>query len=162
MAKAFSKQGRSGGAAARRRNTTKCITFNPNGNKVRFVRVPPRSQNRHFWFTESQRVVRKGLQFELEPDINTELATDGRVQLTAIMQSVGTSSSHRAFVEVREEGLSLGGPYVGSWICIGSVAAGSTQRVRVILPVGSYQLRCVGGTAVQVVGQVWDVERELK
>lgn len=74
----------------------KSITFDPNRNSVRLVRVPPRSQNRDFWFTESPRVVKKGFCFELEPHISVELSVDCRIQLTALTQRPAVLSTDAA------------------------------------------------------------------
>lgn len=188
-----STAGGGGGAAAanapRRRKARKSISFNSNRNKVRFIRVPPRSQNRKFWFTETQRIVKKGLNFEVEPDIMIEVNIECRMQITALSrkpsQSAGRPASNgvaaaaaasssspaaspsspakRSFIEVEELNplLSFMSGSESHWQCIGSVAAGEMCKVLVVMPPGNYRVRCIGNDAVQVFAQAWDVEREL-
>ncbi|KAG5500415.1 hypothetical protein JKF63_03508 [Porcisia hertigi] len=161
----------------------KRISFNANRNRVRFICVPPRSQNSKFWFTETQRVVKKGLNFEVEPDIMIEVNIECRMQITALARkplfppvkapaangsagastSSTASSAKRSYVEV-EEAVPLffaDSRERDRWQCIGSVGAGEMSKVRVVMPPGSYRFRCVGGDAVQIFAQVWDIEREL-
>ncbi|KAK7200981.1 hypothetical protein NESM_000157500 [Novymonas esmeraldas] len=164
------------------RTARKSISFNSNRNKVRFIRVPPRSQNRKFWFTETQRIVKKGLNFEVEPDVMIEVNIDCRMQITALARKplalsarastaggiAAASASpaalaRRSYVEVEEtQPLFTPDRVKGSrWQCIGSVSAGEMTKTRIVLPPGSYRVRCVGGDVVQVFAQAWDVEREL-
>lgn len=161
----------------------KSISFNSNRNKVRFIRVPPRSQNQKFWFTETQRVVKKGLNFEVEPDIMIEVNIECRMQITAMARrplshagktvanaglpkgsaAAMASSSQRSFVEVQETNSLLCCDARGNdrWQCIGSVGAGDLKKVLVVMPPGMYRMRCLGGDAVQLFAQAWDIEREL-
>lgn len=161
----------------------KSISFNSNRNKVRFIRVPPRSQNQKFWFTETQRVVKKGLNFEVEPEIMIEVNIDCRMQITAIARkplshaakaaaaaglakgssAAMTSSSQRSFVEVQETDSLFCTDARGQprWQCIGSVGEGDLKKVLVVMPPGMYRMRCLGGDAVQLFAQAWDIEREL-
>ncbi|EPY34738.1 hypothetical protein STCU_00376 [Strigomonas culicis] len=124
-----------------------------------------------FWFTEQQKIVKKGLQFELEPSISVEVTVDCKMQLTSIAcpcsvtlskgthQKSGAAmpAAARAYLEVREQ-LPFSEP--GKWVCVGSVSPESVSMIRIIFPAGSYQLRCVGGPLV-VFSQVWDVETQL-
>ncbi|KPI89140.1 hypothetical protein ABL78_1784 [Leptomonas seymouri] len=166
-----------------RKKGRKSITFNSNRNRVRFIRVPPRSQNQKFWFTETQRVVRKGLNFEVEPEIMIEVNIECRMQITAIARkplpptakagaaagltkgssSAMTSSLKRSFVEVQETNSLFCCDARGQdrWQCIGSVWAGEMKKVLVVMPPGMYRMRCLGGDAVQLFAQAWDIEREL-
>ncbi|KAG5498243.1 hypothetical protein JIQ42_03048 [Leishmania sp. Namibia] len=166
------------------RKTRKSISFNSNRNKVRFIRVPPRSQNRKFWFTETQRIVKKGLNFEVEPDIMIEVNIECRMQITTLARkplaesgkapatngiagaaasSSAASAATRSYIEVEEtEPLFLPDSRKRDrWQCIGSVGAGEMAKVRVVMPPGSYRMRCVGGDVVQIFAQAWDLEREL-
>jgi hypothetical protein len=168
--------------AASRKKARKSISFNSNRNKVRFIRVPPRSQNRKFWFTETQRIVKKGLNFEVEPEIMIEVNIECRMQITAIARkplsgaakaAAATSlakrvpsflpSSQRSFVEVQETNSLFCSDVHGRdrWQCIGSVAEGDMKKVLVVMPPGMYRMRCLGGGAVQLFAQAWDIEREL-
>lgn len=170
--------------AGRRLAKKKSISFDPNRNKVRFIRVPPRSQNPEYWFSERRKLVRKGLQFEIDPDIGIEVNVDSRLRISAMvypskgslaaspsLPSSSEASRDRAFLEVKELPVSLFGDpdenddadqEGGKWICVGSVAAGGMAKLNVMLPAGVYQLRCSGNTrSLQVFGQAWDVEMEL-
>ncbi|CAC9502591.1 conserved hypothetical protein [Leishmania infantum JPCM5] len=166
------------------RKARKSISFNANRNKVRFIRVPPRSQNGKFWFTETQRIVKKGLNFEVEPEIMIEVNIECRMQITALARrplsqlgkspaangiagaaasSSAASAAKRSYVEV-EETVPLFLPDARKrdrWQCIGSVGAGEMSKVRVVMPPGSYRMRCNGGDVVQIFAQAWDIEREL-
>lgn len=162
MAKLILKN-RLGASAGRRR---KAISFDSNRDQVHPVRVPPRTQNAEYWFSERQKMVKKGLNFEIEPDISVEVNVDSKLQIGAIAYPAvpSTSSSARVFLEVKELQMSLFGGDGSDehWLCVGSVAPGGLQKVKLILPPGMYQLRCVGGKSpVQLFGQAWDVEREL-
>lgn len=150
----------------------KRISFDPRGNRVRFVQTVPRSRNTDFWFTEVERVVRKGLQFEVEPNIDVDVSTDVRLQITAVAQALGKVSASppagaphgRSFLEVQELLPSFSGVAAvrtRKWHTLGSVGVGEISRLRIILPAGSYLIRCVGHLPVQVFGQAWDREREL-
>ncbi|KPA85446.1 hypothetical protein ABB37_01745 [Leptomonas pyrrhocoris] len=166
-----------------RMKARKRISFNSNRNKVRFIHVPPRSQNKKFWFTETQRVVKKGLNFEVEPEIMIEVNIECRMQITAMARKppshaakaaataglakgsslVMTSSSQRSFVEVQETNSLFCCDARGQdrWQCIGSVGASEMKKVLVTMPPGTYRMRCVGGGSVQLFAQAWDIEREL-
>lgn len=166
-----------------RKKARKSISFNSNRNRVRFIRVPPRSQNQRFWFTEMQRVVKKGLNFEVEPEVMVEVNIECRMQITAIARkplshalksaavagltkrspAAMTSLSRRTFVEVQETNSLFCCDAQGQdrWQCIGSVGAGDMKKVVVVMPPGMYRVRCLGGDAVQLFAQAWDIEREL-
>ncbi|KAG5474326.1 hypothetical protein LSCM1_03106 [Leishmania martiniquensis] len=166
------------------RKARKSVSFNSNRNKVRLIRVPPRSQNRKFWFTETQRIVKKGLNFEVEPDIMIEMNIECRLQLTTLARkplaqsgrapaangiagaaaaSSAASAVKRSYIEVEEtEPLLLPDSRKHDrWQCIGSVGAGEMVKVRVAMPPGCYRMRCIGGDIVQIFAQAWDIEREL-
>lgn len=160
----------------RNKGSRKGISFATSENKVSFVRVPPRTENSSYWFTETQRIVRKGIHFEVEPLVNTGVQVDCRLQLTSLACSTITGEKHakheRSCVSLlSEDPIGLGFPFQlaqdklstgSSWLAIGSVSPGEIKSVKVILPPGPYQLRCEGPRPVQVFAQVWDVERELK
>ncbi|GET90009.1 hypothetical protein, conserved [Leishmania tarentolae] len=166
------------------RRARKRISFNANRNTVRFIRVPPRSQNGKFWFTETQRIVKKGLNFEVEPEIMIEVNIECRMQITALARkplsqlgkppaangisgatasSSAASVAKRSYIEVEEtDPLFLPDARKRDrWQCIGSVGSGEMLKVRVVMPPGSYRMRCIGGDVVQIFAQAWDVEREL-
>lgn len=153
-------------APTQQQQRTKHISFDPNRNRVRFVRVPPRSQNDKYWFTETERVVRKGLQFEVEPNIAIEVTIDCRIKLTGLAQDTKAGSagaaapSGRVFLEVKEAS-----PFFGDdaeWVTVGSVAPGALEKINVTLPSGAFQLRSSGAKAsLQVLAEAWDLEREL-
>ncbi|CAJ1009961.1 hypothetical protein Q4I28_005275 [Leishmania naiffi] len=166
------------------RKARKKISFNANRNKVRFIRVPPRSQNRKFWFTETQRIVKKGLNFEVEPEIMIEVNIECRMQITALarkplsqlgkgpaangIEGAAASSSlaslaKRSYIELEEtDPLFLPDARKRNrWQCVGSVSSGEMTKVRIVMPPGSYRMRCTGGDVVQVFAQSWDIEREL-
>lgn len=151
----------------------KSIRFDTSKNTVHFVHPPPRSRNKEYWFTETQRIVRKGVAFDVEPGINTAVTVTCRLQLCtlAMKRSVepttrSNSSSSRSVVSILEEESSLflprGVPRRGPrWLAVGSTVPGAMNPVKVVLPPGSYQIRCEGHRPVQVFAQAWDVEREL-
>eukprot|EP00796_Vickermania_ingenoplastis_P008329 gene8329-5839_t len=134
---------------------------------VRFIRVPPRSHNKDFWFSEYQRIVKKGMQFEVEPNINAGVEVDCRLQLCTLAMSSAASPSRgqRSVVSVLNEQDLFADPTVATngqqWFAIGRVGPGEMTAVKVILPPGSYQLRCQGEHPVQIFAQAWDVERHL-
>ncbi|KEG14098.1 hypothetical protein DQ04_00621070 [Trypanosoma grayi] len=168
------------GAEGSAKRPRKHISFSRDGNKVRFVKPPPRSMNRRYWFTETESVVKKGVSFEIEPDINVSVDVGCRMQLTSIASqsssflhaspggdAVGKKrhgSSTRVFLEVKV-GPSLGllGGARGSsrWYTVASVNEGHVEKTRVILPPGTYMLRCVGERPIQIFAQAWDLETKL-
>lgn len=145
------------------RPTKKSIRFAVGDNRVRYVHPPPRSLNKDYWFTETQRVVKKGLQFEIEPHVNTAVNVDCRLQLCTLSLSSACASSSsvaptRGFVSILDEGVFTAHR---GWLSLGSVAAGEMAAVKVVLPPGSYQLRCEGTHPIQIFAQAWDIERQL-
>lgn len=144
----------------------KSIKFLMGENKVRFIRVPPRSRNKEFWFTETQRIVRKGLQFEVEPNIHTHIEVTCRLHLSTLAMSASSASSSsavpRSVLMVLEEGEPLfGGVSHKKWLAVGTVSPGQMVPIKVVFPPGNYLVRCEGECRLQVFGQSWDVEREL-
>ncbi|KAF8275808.1 hypothetical protein C3747_10g444 [Trypanosoma cruzi] len=171
-----------GGNEARDKRPRKHISFARDGVKVCFVKPPPRSMNHCYWFTETELVAKKGLFFEVEPDIDLSVDVMCRMQLTSVASQPWKSprlfskgggagekrpkgrSSERVFLEIKASP-SLGSIGVSRrasrWLTVASVEEGQLEKVRVILPAGSYALRCVGPRPVQVFAQVWDVETRL-
>ncbi|KAG8345829.1 hypothetical protein TRVL_03344 [Trypanosoma vivax] len=167
----------------------KRISFNCDGNKVRFVKPPPRALNHLFWFTEVTSVVKRGLTIEVEPNIHVEVSVDCRLQLTS-MASKPSSSTHNLLVHNAPGNQQRGSnSIVGSnngegqgrvslqiccehtlgltytnmkWFTIASVCAGQLEKIRVVLPAGCYTLRCVGPRPLQLFAQAWEIESKLK
>ncbi|CCW62381.1 unnamed protein product [Phytomonas sp. EM1] len=155
------------GSLGNHSNRRKHISFDPRGNRVRFVPTPPKSEYKNYWFSESQHVVRKGIQIEVEQDIAIALNVECRLQLTSLTQastpSNGPHSNSRVFLEVKELSLSsLGEVDEESWYCVGSVCPGSVEKICVVLPAGLYHMRSVGKNPIHVFAQMWEVERELQ
>ncbi|RNF10361.1 uncharacterized protein Tco025E_06807 [Trypanosoma conorhini] len=170
------------GERAGAKRPRKHISFARDGIKVRFVKPPPRSMNHRYWFTETEAVAKKGLSFEVEPDIAVSVDVSCRVQLTGVASQSckaprflftggvagkhrpNSKSSGRVYLDLKANP-SLG--VIGAvqrasrWLTVASVEEGHIEKVRVILPPGSYTLRCVGPRPVQVFAQVWDFETRL-
>lgn len=185
--KLFQRRKDAAGAAARReehggdKKKKKHISFDLARNKVSFVKPPPRVKNSEYWFTEVNRIEKKALTFDLEPNVTIEVTVDCRMQLLSLAQP-NPSGKERAYVEVCQEAqLSMEDMSIikgmdnseaselletlfsnkkEEWICIGSVGK-QVQRLRVMLPPGMYKIRCVGNKNVRVFSQVWDIEQEL-
>ncbi|ORC89716.1 uncharacterized protein TM35_000112500 [Trypanosoma theileri] len=153
----------------------KHISFSRDGNKVRFVKPPPRSMNHQYWFTETESVVKKGINFEVEPYINVSLEVGCRMQLTSVVAPPSSSpdpareprpnhkkrereeeESGRVFLEIRE------GEGPSRWLTVASAAAGEVSTLRVVLPAGVYALRVTGAPrSLLVFAQAWDLETKL-
>ncbi|RNF00142.1 hypothetical protein TraAM80_07783 [Trypanosoma rangeli] len=169
-----------GGAGAKR--PRKHISFARDGIKVRFVKPPPRSMNHRYWFTETESVAKKGISFEVEPDIAVSVDVSCRMQLTGVAsqsckalpllstntvagkQKPNSKSNGRVYLRLKANP-SLGAlgavQRASRWLTVASVEEGHIEKIRVILPVGSYTLSCVGPRPVQVFAQVWDLETRL-
>lgn len=65
----------------------KSISFCTQSNLVRLLKVPPKTENKNFWFTTKRRDYRKGVFFSLHPGHPQAVQVDYRMQLCTIAKS---------------------------------------------------------------------------
>lgn len=75
------------GGKIRKTPKRKSISFSTGENCVRLVKAPPKAERSRYWFTTTQRVVKKGVLFEVDPEIYTAVEVDCRMQLCTIAKS---------------------------------------------------------------------------
>ncbi|EPY42194.1 hypothetical protein AGDE_01729 [Angomonas deanei] len=87
------------------------------------------------------------------------------MQITALSKSIEQEESakhkgaagKRGFLEIREE-LPFGRQM--PWMCVGSVEPAGMEKIKVVLPAGSYHVRSIGAS-LAVFCLVYDIEAEL-
>nr|CCC95385.1 unnamed protein product [Trypanosoma congolense IL3000] len=159
--------------------TRKRIRFVQDRNVVHHVKPPPRSMNSQFWFSEKAATVLRGLTLEVCPGEGMFVVVETEMHLTSITLSPaepkcpgngglsnenkphGGNKSGRSFLQIKEENTFLRQATCGKWMCLGSVAGGTAEKLHVRLPAGSYVLRCVGTRSIQVFAQLLDLTSKL-
>lgn len=187
----------------------KHISFDRNAPKVTVVKAPKKQDHPDLWFQESQKVVAKPLQFDIEGNSKISIDIGKSVQITTLacspceeelrdvakrqrtekggkpvgsLKRVGLlicdnnlglfqdSMEERLNDLLDEQEAAKGNPlrqrqqnkHAEKWFCVGSAPVNGIAVVDVMLPRGSYLLKCDGPYSISVFGQAADIVRHLE